>query len=150
MWAAVLCALCTSILWGVSYSVLPQIKSKLGMEAINLVYGGFLALTSVILLFSRHKQGELGQLVDSEAGWLILQLALYVVLSVVASFLFLFGYQYIKSDENPGIYNVIGGTYPVIIFLISYFYWHKDGFNPWLGVSGVLLTLIGTGLLASA
>lgn len=148
MWAAAVCALATALLWGIAFSILPQIKLKLGIEVVNLSYGLILMLVSLILLFARGKQAELIQLQTDTL--LALALSLYVGLSILASFLFLLGYQFLGEKENPGMYNLIGSTYPIAVFLISYFYWHQTDFNFYLAVPGALLTFLGIGLLSFA
>jgi hypothetical protein len=73
-----------------------------------------------------------------------------VGLSILASFVFLLGYQFLGEKENSGVYNLIGSTYPIAVFLISYFYFKQTDVNLSMAVPGAIFTFLGVGFLSFA
>lgn len=60
--------------------------------------------------------------------------------------IFMLGYEI--SDINPGAYIIISNSYQILTLMISYSDFNRTNINPYYGVSGIILTLIGCGLLA--
>jgi drug/metabolite transporter (DMT)-like permease len=132
-----------SILWGIGYTLLQPVSAKLTNYTINAIYGGALCIINLIILAATDKFNDFILLRDWK---LALYITFYVILFIIASFVFLYGYGDI--GVNPGVYTLISGTYPVITMLLSFIFFGQNNINPYYASFGVVLTLIGVSLLA--
>jgi drug/metabolite transporter (DMT)-like permease len=132
-----------SVLWGIGYTLLQPVSAKLTNYTINAIYGGSLCITNLIILAATYNFADFVILKDWK---LALYLTFYVIIFIVASFVFLYGYGY--DGINAGIYTLISSTYPVITMLLSFIFFNQTNINPYYASFGVVFTLVGVSLLA--
>lgn len=142
---AILCAVACSLLWGVAYSALQPVSAVLRPETISFMYSGFNTVIFGVVILVRDGTSDFSLLTEP----LIESFALYAVLAMLALFLYLTGYKFVGTTYAGG-FNAITSTYPVIVFLISYFYFKQKNFNLYLAIPGVTLTAVGIILLSLA
>jgi drug/metabolite transporter (DMT)-like permease len=141
-----LIAFLCSILWGVGYTILKLLSSKISPFVVNFFYGSSLAMTNFVAIFATHGFEANGIYYLKELQSII-GLVGYIVFFSLSSFLFMYGYS--QPETNTGIFTAITATYIIFTFigsmLFAKFGWitYPDK-NLYTSIPGLLLIVIGT------
>jgi hypothetical protein len=140
---ALLLSALSAVLWGVAYVALVPLDN-LSPWTINFYYGATMVASNGIALSVTGKWSEVTELHDVS---LILAFVGYLVANVVASFVFLLGFQLV-ADSFAGGYTAISSCYPAITFVLAFAILKQQNFNVPLAVAGLVCTTAGVVMIA--
>jgi drug/metabolite transporter (DMT)-like permease len=132
-----------AILWGVGFTILVPASAKLKVYTIYTLYGLSTFLVNLAFVAITNGFDDFKLLGNWKTAMCLIS---YIILSIVASIIFLLGYK--VEGINPGIYIMISNAYPIITLILSFFFLGKTNINPYYASFGIILTFIGCGLLA--
>ncbi len=131
-----------SILWGIGFYALLSL-AKIRPEVILVLQSSCMVIGGCIIMVARSSYKDLSGLDRSLFG----TLSLYLVTTVIAAFLSLWGYQ-LATAKTTGAYTAIASTYPMVLLLLVIIFVGTSELNLIKSVTGVVLTTIGVIVLS--